>query len=152
MLPIIADWFDYRIDAINKYVGDDVNMQLAYSGTLASLSNVTKNFKVASKGNRNIYLHNLKENIGLAPGVNIGFKFSIQNQYDLTARIDCDFIITKNYLKNMSSIFLDENDIVAASPKIKHAYLRNTIWWKGFKSTWSYLKFQRTMNLKKKNY
>ena len=50
----------------------------------------------------------------------------------------------------MSSIFEVKNDIVAASPKIKHAYLRNTIWWKGFKSTWSYLKFQRTMNLKKK--
>lgn len=50
VLPIIADWFDYRIDAINKYVGDDVNMQLAYSGTLASLSNVTKNFKGKMQG------------------------------------------------------------------------------------------------------
>lgn len=50
VLPIIADWFDYRIDAINKYVGDDVNMQLAYSGRLASLSNVTKNFKGKMQG------------------------------------------------------------------------------------------------------
>jgi GT2 family glycosyltransferase len=139
----IKDWSENKIQINDPEIEFNENKE-------TQIIDVTKNFKVASKGNRNIYLHNLKKNIGLAPGVNIGFKFSIQNQYDLTARIDCDFIITKEYLKNMSSIFLDENDIVAASPKIKHAYLRNTIWWKGFKSTWSYLKFQRTMNLKKK--
>jgi hypothetical protein len=50
VLPIIADWFDYKIDAMNKYVGDDVDLQLKYSGTLASLSNVTKNFKGKMQG------------------------------------------------------------------------------------------------------
>ena len=45
---------------------------------------------------------------------------------------------------------LQDNQIVAASPKIKHAYLRNTIWWAGLNIDWSYLKFQKTMNLKKK--
>ena len=44
----------------------------------------------------------------------------------------------------------NQKNIVAASPKIKHAYLRHTVWWAGMKLNWSYLKFQRTMNLKKK--
>ena len=52
VLPIISDWFDYRIEAIHEFVGDDVDMQLAYSGTLASLSNVTKNFKGKMQGLR----------------------------------------------------------------------------------------------------
>ena len=139
----IKDWSENKIQIDDPEIEFNKNKQI-------QIIDVTKNFKVASKGNRNIYLHNLKKNIGLAPGVNIGFKFSIQNQYDLTARIDCDFIITKNCLEKMSSIFLNENNIVAASPKINHASLRNTIWWKGHKPTWSYLKFQRTMNLKKR--
>ena len=139
----IKDW------AKNKILIDDEEIEFNKNKQI-QIINTTNNQKINVKGNKNIYLINLEQNIVLAPAVNLGFKFSIQNQYDLTARIDCDFIVTKEYLKNMSSIFEVKNDIVAASPKIKHAYLRNTIWWKGFKSTWSYLKFQRTMNLKKK--
>jgi GT2 family glycosyltransferase len=95
-------------------------------------------------------LINFKNNIGLAPAVNVGFQFSIDNNYDLVARIDCDFIISKNYLSKMIQMFNNHDEIVASSPKIKHAGLRHTVWWCGFKSTWSYLKFHRTMNLKKK--
>ena len=138
----IKDW------AKNKILIDDEEIEFNKNKQI-QIINTTNNQKINVKGSKNIYLIDLEKNIGLAPAVNLGFKFSIQNQYDLTARIDCDFIVTKEYLKNMSSIFEVKNDIVAASPKIKHAYLRNTIWLQGFKSTWSYLKFQRTMNLKK---
>ena len=31
-----------------------------------------------------------------------------------------------------------------------HAYIKNSVWFSGFKMSWSYLKFQRTMNLQKK--
>ena len=78
-----------------------------------------------------------------------GSKFVLNNKYSLISRIDCDFIITKNYLENMVPLF-DDAAVVAASPKIKHAYLRDTVWWGGFKISWFYLKFQRTMNLQKK--
>ena len=139
----IKDWAKNKILIDDKEIEFNKNKQI-------QIINTTNNQKINVKGSKNIYLIDLEKNIGLAPAVNLGFRFSIQNQYDLTARIDCDFIVTKEYLKNMSSIFEVKNDIVAASPKIKHAHLRNTIWWKGFKSTWSYLKFQRTMNLKKK--
>lgn len=50
ILPIISDWFDYRINAIEEYAGENVDLQLRYSGTLASLNNVTKNFKGKMQG------------------------------------------------------------------------------------------------------
>ncbi len=50
VLPIISDWFDYRIEATKEFTGDDVDLQLAYSGRLASLSNTAKNFKGKMQG------------------------------------------------------------------------------------------------------
>ena len=50
VLPIIADWFEFRIDAIKDFAGTDVAKQLAYSGTLASLSNTAKNFRGKLQG------------------------------------------------------------------------------------------------------
>ncbi len=50
VLPIISNWFDYRIEATKKFIGDDVDLQLAYSGRIASLSNTTKNFKGKMQG------------------------------------------------------------------------------------------------------
>ena len=50
VLPIISDWFDYRIEATKKFIGDDVDLQLAYGGRIASLSNTTKNFKGKMQG------------------------------------------------------------------------------------------------------
>jgi|TARA_B110000259_G_scaffold88875_1_gene103329 GT2 family glycosyltransferase len=135
--------------ASNKIPINDDNIKFNENKKI-KIVDITNNFKITSKATKNIFLINLEKNIGLAPAVNLGFKFSMENNYDLSARIDCDFIITKNCLEKMSSIFLNENNIVAASPKINHASLRNTIWWKGHKPTWSYLKFQRTMNLKKR--
>ena len=111
---------------------------------------VDKNFKISTPGEKKIYLIKNKTNVGLTAGLNIGYKFSVNQNYDYIARIDCDFIITKNYLKGMVDTFENQKNIVAASPKIKHAYLRHTVWWAGMKLSWSYLKFQRTMNLKKK--
>jgi len=111
---------------------------------------VDKNFKIPSIGEKKIYLIKNKTNLGLTAGLNVGYKFSEEQNYDYIARIDCDFIITKNYFKGMVEILENDKNIVAASPKIKHAYLRNTVWWAGMKINWSYLKFQKTMNLKKK--
>ena len=50
VLPIIADWFDFQIDAINSFAGNDVDLQLKYSGRLASLNNTSKNFKGKMQG------------------------------------------------------------------------------------------------------
>ena len=50
VLPIIADWFDFQIEAIKSFAGDDVDMKLKYSGRLASLNNTSKNFKGKMQG------------------------------------------------------------------------------------------------------
>lgn len=50
VLPVISNWFDYRIDALERDAGDDKAKQLRYAGTIASLSNVTKNFKGKMQG------------------------------------------------------------------------------------------------------
>ena len=91
-------------------------------------------------------------NEGLTAGLNVGYKFCEKQSYDYIARVDCDFIITKNYFKCMIDALEKNKKMVAMSPKIKHAGLRNTIWWAGLTIKWSYLKFQRTMNLKKKEF
>ena len=111
---------------------------------------VDRNFKIKDIGKKNIYLIKNKTNLGLTAGLNIGYKFSNEQGYDYISRVDCDFIITKQFLKKMVETLNEDKDIVAVSPKVKHAYLRDTIWWAGIKFNWFYLKFQRTMNLKKK--
>jgi hypothetical protein len=50
VLPIIADWFDFQIEAIKSFAGDDIDMKLKYSGRLASLNNTSKNFKGKMQG------------------------------------------------------------------------------------------------------
>ena len=50
-----------------------------------NIHNVTNEKKKISEKYKNIYLINLKENIGLAAGVNIGLRFAIENNYDVAA-------------------------------------------------------------------
>ena len=103
------------------------------------------------KNNRNLYIFRNKDNLGLTAGLNLAYNFLIRNNYNQILRIDNDFIIQKNYFKRISSA-IKSKDIASASPKIMHAYIKKSVWFKGFKMRWSYLKFQRTMNLKKKRY
>ena len=115
-----------------------------------NLIKVKEDFEIDDIGKKKIYLIRNKKNLGLTAGLNVGYKFVINQRYDYLARIDCDFIITKNYLKDMIDLFQEDSEVAAASPKIMHAYLRDTVWWYQFKMNWFYLKFQQTMNLQKK--
>ncbi len=142
-LKKIYDWSKNNIQVEDKEFIFNKNKEI-------NITEVNPNFKISTLGEKNIYLIKNKTNIGLTAGLNVGYKFSINQGYDYVSRIDCDFIINKNYLKGMIDTLENHKDIVAASPKIKHAYLRHTIWWAGMKLNWSYLKFQGTMNLKKK--
>ena len=101
------------------------------------------------KNQKNLYFIRNKQNFGLTKGLNIGYEFAIRNNYDLLLRVDNDFILSKNYISKIVSSIKSQS-IVGASPKILHAYLKKSVWYSGFKMSWSYLKFQRTMNLKKK--
>ena len=139
----IYDWANNKIKIEDEEIIFNSNKKI-------EIINVTSNFKIESKGKKKIYLINSKKNVGLTAGLNLGYRFCINQNYDYIARIDCDFIITKNYIEGMLDTMEKNPNIVAASPKIKHGYLRHTIWWCGFTLTWTYLKFQRTMNMKKK--
>ena len=144
----------YHIDKIYEWAENKIQIKdpeiIFNPNKEIKIIDITNTNKKINKNYRNIYILNLNKNIGLAPAVNKGFQFAIDNNYDFISRIDCDFIITSKYLSDMISLFNNDESIIAASPKINHAYLRHTVWWCGFHHTWAYLKFQRTMNLKKK--
>jgi hypothetical protein len=50
ILPFISDWFNHRINVLEKDAGTDVNKQLNYAGTIASLANTAKNFSGKIQG------------------------------------------------------------------------------------------------------
>ena len=50
VLPFISEWFNHRINVLNKDAGDDVTKQLSYAGTIASLANTAKNFEGKVQG------------------------------------------------------------------------------------------------------
>ncbi|MCB9246501.1 MAG: S46 family peptidase [Flavobacteriales bacterium] len=52
VLPLIAEWYDAQIEILEKDAGANKELQLRYAGRLASLSNVTKNFKGKMQGFR----------------------------------------------------------------------------------------------------
>ena len=116
---------DYHIKKIYEWANNRIKVKddeiIFNPNKNVEIIEINKQYKVELKGQSKIYLFNLKTNIGLAPAVNIGFKFSLDNSYQYLARIDCDFIITKNYLMSMISVLNSDTDIVAASRIIKHA-------------------------------
>ena len=75
----------------------------------------TKLIKQVDSHEIGLYLIKNKTNIGLTAGLNIGYKFSVNQNYDYIARIDCDFIITKNYLKGMVDTFENQKNIAEIS-------------------------------------
>jgi len=142
-LEKIYEWSKNNIKVEDKEFNFDSSKKI-------EIIKVKNDFQIQDICKKKIYLIQNEKNLGLTAGLNVGYKFVINQRYDYLARIDCDFIISKNYLENMVNLFQNDSSIAAASPKIKHAYLRDTVWWYHFKMDWFYLKFQRTMNLQKK--
>jgi len=142
-LKKINEWSKNNIEVEDKEFNFNSNKKI-------EIKNVKNNSQIENICEKKIYIIKNNKNLGLTAGLNVGYKFVLNQGYDYVARIDCDFIISNDYLKNMVSLFENNNSIVAASPKIKHAYLRETVWWYKLKINWFYLKFQQTMNLQKK--
>jgi len=107
--------------------------------------------KQKERGKQNIFLIKNKKNYGLTKGLNIGYKFSINNKYKYILRVDNDVFIEKNCIQKLLGNLRDEK-IAAISPKILHGHLTETVWWSEFYMDWFYLKFQRTVNAKKKRF
>ena len=147
----IIEWSNNKIKAEDEEIEFNPNKSI-------EIIEVKKNLIIENKGQKKIYLINSTAkknerwavNLGCTAGLNLGYKFSLEQKYEYIGRIDCDFIVTKNYLEEIINTLENNNDFIAASPKIIHGGLRHTVWWHGFKRSWSFLKFHRLMNLKKK--
>lgn len=150
-LDQIKEWAKNNVEVLDPEINFNPNK-------IIEIINVKNKIRKIDKGKKKIYLIDSKDkkkerwavNLGCTAGINLGYKFSLDQGYEYIARIDCDFIITKNYLEEMTKIFENDEDIIAASPKIIHGGMRDTIWWHGFHLPWGYLKFHRLRNIKKK--
>jgi GT2 family glycosyltransferase len=139
----IVDW------SINKVFCNDINLKKFTKKNNLEIININKNDIVSSTHKRKVYLIRNHKNIGLTAGLNVGYNFALKNKYKYIFRVDNDIILQKNTLKNLLKLLENKKEVAAVSPKINHGYLTNTVWWYNFKMTWSYLKFQKTMNLNK---
>jgi|TARA_B110000971_G_scaffold125333_1_gene128262 GT2 family glycosyltransferase len=117
-----------------------------------NLINTRKNFY--KKKNKNLFISKINEvanfpfakNLGVARGYNKGFNFVLKKNYDFFVRLDCDFIVPKNYIANLVKTFVKNKSAVAVSPKVYYYIKKKTkiIWWKELKFTKNYLRFHRT--------
>lgn len=113
VLPVISDWFDYRIRAMEEDAGNDKAVQLKYAGAMASLSNVTKNFKGKMQGFKrtNILQDRYKEQEELKAWVNDkdldqykGLFEQIDERYDFKYRNAVKYLYL-NQLNGSSGVF-----------------------------------------------
>jgi len=106
-------------------------------------------------GKKNFYLLKLKEipaniryaiNAGATAAYNRGIKIALRSNYDFVLKVDCDLILTPNFIKGMVETLQINNDYVAASPKVFYWIKKKTkiIWWKHFALSRNYVRFQRT--------
>jgi GT2 family glycosyltransferase len=86
------------------------------------------------------------KNIGATSAYNKGINFALKNKYEFVVRLDCDFLITKNFISGMVKTLKENKNVAAVSPKIYYYLKKKTkiIWWKGLNFTKNYFRFQRT--------
>ncbi|HYK08315.1 MAG TPA: glycosyltransferase family 2 protein [Candidatus Eisenbacteria bacterium] len=80
------------------------------------------------KENSNIHIIRNKTNIGFAGGVNVGIKFSIENNADYTLLLNNDTIVDKYFLNNLIEVTQLDNKIAVLSPNIYFYNKPNSVW------------------------
>ena len=85
------------------------------------------------------------KNIGATSAYNKGINFALKNKYEFVVRLDCDFLITKNFISGMVKTLEENKNVAAVSPKVYYYLKKKTkiIWWKGLNFTKNYFRFQR---------
>lgn len=86
------------------------------------------------------------KNIGATKAYNCGIRYVIKNNYQYFVRLDCDFVVSKNFLGDSLFTFTKISDLATVSPKIYYYLKKKTkiIWWSGLKIKKNYLKLQKT--------
>ncbi len=113
-----------------------------------------KNNNIKKKNQPKIIIKRISEiadvrfskNVGATKAYNQGIKYALKNNYEYFVRLDCDFIVTKNFLKESLKTFSKIPNLATVSPKIYYHLKKKTkrIWWTGLKLKKNYLKFQKT--------
>jgi len=106
------------------------------------------------KNSKNLYIYRILEvanvpfakNLGVTKSYNKAINFALKNNYDFIVKLDCDFLVTKNFISGMVKTLKENNNAATVSPKVYYYINKKTkiIWWKGLNFTKNYLRFQRT--------
>ena len=116
--------------------------------------------KIVHTKKKNIYVYKIDKiskirfakNVGATKAYNIGIKYVLKNNYDYFVRLDCDFIVTKNFLRESVETFEKLGNVATVSPKIYYHLKKKTnkIWWIGLRILKNYFKFQKTGGVNRK--
>jgi len=118
---------------------------------------INKSYKfhnTISRNNINFYLYKIREvanfrfakNLGITRGYNKGINFALKKRYNFITRLDCDFIVPRNFVKGLLETLLDNQYAVAASPKVYYHVKKKTklIWWVKLIFSKNYFTFHQT--------
>ena len=118
--------------------------RINFNPKTAHKKKIGKNFYIY----RNTKIANIPfaKNIGVAAGYNKGINFALKNKYDYIVKLDCDFLVTKNFISGMVKTLEENKNAATVSPKVYYHINKKTkiIWWKGLNFTKNYFRFQRT--------
>ena len=95
---------------------------------------INSKIKSFTKKNKNLFIFRINEvanfpfakNLGVARGYNKGFNFVLKKNYDFFIRLDCDFIVPKNYITGLVKTFVKNKSAVAVSPKVYYHIKKNS--------------------------
>jgi GT2 family glycosyltransferase len=106
------------------------------------------------KNSKNLYIYRILEvanvpfakNLGVTKSYNKAINFALKNNYDFIVKLDCDFLVTKNFISGMVKTLEQNKNAATVSPKVYYHINKKTkiIWWKGLNFTKNYFRFQRT--------
>ena len=86
------------------------------------------------------------KNVGATRAYNLGIQYAIKEKYRYFVRLDCDFVVSRNFLGSCLNTFSKIPEVATVSPKIYYYIKKKTkkIWWVGLKLKKNYLKFHKT--------
>jgi len=112
------------------------------------------NKSTKKKNSKNLYIYRILEvanvpfakNLGVTRSYNKAINFALKNNYDFIVKLDCDFLVTKNFISGMVKTLQQNKNAATVSPKVYYHINKKTkiIWWKGLNFTKNYFRFQRT--------
>lgn len=79
----------------------------------------------------NIVILKSKINLGFSGGNNLGIKYALDNDADYILLLNNDTVVTKDFLKAMLQVTIENNNEVVTTSKILYHSKQNVIWYDG---------------------